>query len=63
MRKHEPIDPATNLPPEALPEGLSLDPKTGVISGMPKEEGRYFIRLTANNEKGAGITTLLLVIK
>ena len=50
-------------PKEPLPAGLSLDPKSGVISGTPKEAGRSFIRLNATNDKGTGITTLQLVVK
>ena len=49
-------------PKEPLPSGLSFDPKTGVISGTPKEAGRFFIRLNASNDKGVGITTLALTI-
>jgi len=50
-------------PDHDLPEGLSLDAKTGILSGTPAEAGRFFIRINAVNDKGAGITTLFLTIK
>ena len=46
-----------------LPRGLSLDSKTGILSGTPSEAGNFFIRLNAINDKGTGITTLLLTVK
>ncbi|MFB3893024.1 MAG: putative Ig domain-containing protein [Phycisphaerae bacterium] len=50
-------------PEHDLPQGLTLDAKTGVISGTPREAGRFFIRLSAAGDKGEGITTLELVVK
>lgn len=35
-----------------LPKGLTLDPKTGIITGSVKKAGIYKILLTAKNEKG-----------
>ena len=59
----ETADGTIKTPKENLPKGLALDPGTGVISGTPAEPGRFFIRLTATNDKGAGITTLQLTVK
>ena len=50
-------------PPSELPKGLTLDAKIGVISGTPKEAGRFFIRTGAANDKGTGLSTLMLTIK
>ena len=50
-------------PEPPLPKGLSLDPKTGILSGTPAEVGTFFIRLNAVNDKGTGITTLELTVK
>jgi len=52
-----------NSGPKGLPKGLMLDPKTGVISGTPKEAGRSFIYLKASNDKGDGYSTLALTVK
>jgi len=38
---------------EALPEGLKLDPKTGIITGMvPQARGDYGVTLRATNALG-----------
>jgi len=50
-------------PERDLPQGLSLDAKTGIISGTPTEAGQFFIRMTATNDKGSGISTLFLTVK
>ena len=49
--------------PKGLPKGLTIDPKTGVISGIPKEAGRSFIYLKVSNEEGDGFSTLALTVK
>ena len=56
-------DGSVMKPDQDLPKGLTLDPKTGVLSGTPGEAGRFFIRLTATNDKGVGVSTLLLAVK
>ena len=45
-----------------LPSGLTLDPRTGIISGVTASAGTYPIRLTAHNARGTGSRTLRLVI-
>jgi hypothetical protein len=52
-----------STPEKDLPDGLVFDPKTGIISGTPREAGRSFITLKATNDKGTGITTLELAVK
>lgn len=38
---------------KGLPEGLILDPATGIISGVIREKGEYVIRLGASNDLGS----------
>lgn len=45
-----------------LPAGLSLDPKTGEISGTPTSAGTYMITLSASNEIGAGSQTFTITV-
>lgn len=40
----------------ALPEGVTLNPTTGALSGIPVTEGSYSISLLASNEHGEGPT-------
>ena len=59
--------PATGKEPltyaaENLPEGLSLDVKTGIISGAVKKAGTYIIHLSVSNEKGKDSRDLKIVI-
>lgn len=62
--EHAEANDGTIAKPERdLPKDLTFDTKTGVISGTPKEAGRFFIRLGAANDKGTGITTLSLTVK
>lgn len=44
-------DPAPTVTAEGLPEGLEVDPATGVITGVPAEgsEGTHVVVLTASN--------------
>lgn len=37
---------------QGLPKGLSLDPKTGIITGRLTERGDYQVRVTAVNKRG-----------
>ena len=48
---------------ENLPKGLSLDEKTGTISGKsPSEKSEYNIKITATNKYGADSINLKLII-
>jgi sugar lactone lactonase YvrE len=46
-----------------LPDGLALDPETGVISGTPAETGVFNVTLAASNTNGTGpAATLVLTV-
>jgi hypothetical protein len=45
-----------------LPHGLSIDPNTGTISGIPTSPGTFTVTLTATNQCGVGSGTLNLAI-
>ena len=45
-----------------LPQGLTLDPRTGILSGMVAAPGSYDIALTAENAKGKAARTLRLEV-
>lgn len=45
-----------------LPDGLSLDPATGIISGTPSVAGTYTIQITATNASGAITQPFVLTI-
>ncbi len=47
---------------EGLPDGLSLDPATGQITGKTRQRGEYKITLTASNQLGKATRPLRLVI-
>ena len=59
--------PATGIRPitfstENLPEGLSLDPVTGIISGKVNKKGEYKVTLIAKNEKGVANREFRIVV-
>jgi len=45
-----------------LPDGLSVDTSTGLISGTPVVTGVFAITLNATNANGPGMATLTLTI-
>jgi alpha-galactosidase len=47
---------------DGLPEGLSLDPSTGRITGKIRRRGEYKIALTATNQLGKATRPLRLVV-
>jgi alpha-galactosidase len=45
-----------------LPDGLALDPATGIFSGSVAKPGSYVIAITASNDKGKATRDLRLVV-
>ena len=43
-----------------LPDGLSIDSNTGVISGTPTQSGRYDVMIQATNGEGTGVLLYVL---
>lgn len=59
--------PATGVRPmtfsaKGLPKGLSIDYRTGIISGKAKKAGEYIVTLKAENELGSDTRELRIVI-
>jgi autotransporter-associated beta strand protein len=55
------INSPTSFSTTTLPDGLTLDPASGIISGMPTTTGTYVVTIGATNAAGAG--TMVLTIK
>jgi hypothetical protein len=54
---------ATHFEASGLPQGLTLDPATGVISGRPDKSGEFQVLLAAYNQSGVSeLFTLFLTI-
>lgn len=51
-----------NYKAEGLPQGLSLDKKTGIISGVPTQTGEYQVKLTAINSVGKANRILKILV-
>lgn len=47
----------------SLPDGLTFDPDTGLLSGAPSTHGRYHIDITASNVSGSDTVTLTLLVR
>jgi alpha-galactosidase len=47
---------------ENLPRGLSIDSKTGIITGTVAERGNYYTKMKAKNKYGESIKELLIKI-
>ncbi|MBN3036670.1 MAG: putative Ig domain-containing protein [Bacteroidales bacterium] len=47
---------------DLLPDGLTLDEKTGIISGTPDEPGEYRVTLKASNDDGSDTSTLRIIV-
>jgi alpha-galactosidase len=47
---------------QGLPKGLSLDPKTGIITGSLEQPGDYRLRVTATNRLGRAVGDLRVSI-
>jgi hypothetical protein len=45
-----------------LPDGLRLDPRTGLVSGTPTETGEFAVKTTASNAAGTATATLTLTV-
>ncbi|MGH8047962.1 MAG: discoidin domain-containing protein, partial [Chthoniobacterales bacterium] len=58
---------ATNKPTSynatGLPNGLSINQSSGLITGTPTQQGTFNVTLTAVNENGAGTGTLSLFVE
>ena len=58
--------PATNTPSSydavGLPDGLGLDPFTGLITGAPVASETVFVAVSATNASGTGTGTLVLTV-
>lgn len=53
----------TSYSASGLPDGLTVDTDTGLISGTPTESGTFNILLGATNDGGTGTATLVLTIE
>ena len=51
-----------NYSADGLPEGMSVDPYSGLIAGTPTTAGEYQVTLGAENQGGTGTAALLLTV-
>ena len=52
----------TSFSASGLPPGLTINPSTGVISGMPTAAGTYQVALTVSNSAGSSTSNLVITI-
>ncbi len=52
----------TSYGASGLPPGLNVDPATGLISGVPTQEGVYDVMLTATGASGTGTAIMRLAV-
>jgi hypothetical protein len=52
----------TSFDASGLPEGVTVDTATGLISGTPTVPGEYTVSLSATNDEGTGAASLALSI-
>jgi hypothetical protein len=45
-----------------LPDGLTIDPTSGAITGTPQAQGMYIVAISASNSGGTGTATLSITI-
>jgi len=55
-------DSANQVAAAGLPDGLTVNNSTGVISGKPTDTGTSSVELSATNAVGTGTRTLTLVV-
>ncbi len=53
---------ASSFDASGLPDGLSIDSSTGIISGTPTQSGRFNVMIEAANNEGAGFFLYVLDI-
>ncbi|THV42448.1 alginate lyase family protein [Glycomyces buryatensis] len=53
----------TEFAASGLPEGLEVDPRTGIISGTPSEPGGFELAISATNATATATVTLALTVE
>ncbi|WP_262505411.1 Ig domain-containing protein [Streptomyces sp. TRM68367] len=53
----------TSFGAEALPKGLTIDEKTGLISGVPQVPGTYPVNVKATNTAGTATQSVTLSVQ
>jgi len=62
MYQPQTLHPANSFAAEGLPEGLSIDPVSGGISGTPEEVGTFDVLIEATNAAGTSRELLTIVL-
>ncbi|MGW0820199.1 alginate lyase family protein [Streptomyces sp. NPDC002845] len=58
LASHDPV----RFTARGLPDGLRLDPRTGLVSGTPTGKGEFTVTTTAANAAGTATSTLTLTV-